>query len=240
MDNFDLLASEAAQSFGLQISPTQLQALQKYADLLAVWNQKFNLTAITDPDEIRLKHFLDSLSCQLVLDKLTPTSLIDVGTGAGFPGLPLKLLHPEMALTLVESVAKKTQFLEQVVQDLGLDGVEILNQRAEETGQDSAHRQKYDWAAARAVAGLPTLAEYLLPLVHVGGYMLAQKGESAPQEVEQARATLETLGGEMDELLEVRLPGIDEKRYLVVVKKVKDTPDKYPRRVGIPAKRPIG
>jgi len=239
MNDFDQLTAEAAEAFSLQLSPNQLQQLETVADSLVEWNRKFNLTAITDPHNVRLKHFLDSLSCHLPLGKHAPDNLIDIGTGAGFPGLPLKLIYPDMALTLVESVAKKTLFLDHIVQELGLDGVQVLNQRAEEVGKDPVHREQYDCAAARAVAGLPTLAEYLLPLVRVGGIVLAQKGGSAPEEAEQASAALETLGGELDELLEVHLPGIDEKRFLIIIKKVKPTPPKYPRRIGIPAKRPL-
>jgi len=240
MQDFNRLTAEACEALHLNITPDQLVALEKYADRLVEWNQKFNLTAITGPEEVRLKHFLDSLSCHLVMEDRPPASLIDVGTGAGFPGLPLKLLYPGMKLTLVESVAKKTTFLEQIVQELGLHDVEILNQRAEEVGQDPDHRQQYQWAAARAVAGLPALAEYLLPLVKVGGWMLAQKGESALQEAEQAKPALEILGGRLENITKVKLPAVDEKRYLIVIQKVAETPSKYPRRVGIPLKRPLG
>lgn len=239
MRNFDQLSAEANKAFSLAITAEQLKMLEKYADTLVIWNHQLNLTAITEPDEVRLKHFLDALSCRLAFDKFQPASLVDVGTGAGFPGLPLKLLAPDLSLTLVESVAKKTQFLEDIVQELGLDDVCILPERAEDVGQNPAHRQQYDCAVARAVAGLPTLAEYLLPLVRIGGVAVAQKGETAPQEIEQAQNAFATLGGELQDLIEVRLPGVEGKRYLVVIKKVGETPAKYPRRPGMPAKRPL-
>ena len=239
MDGFERLKQELTDLAGMTLEERQFDALRIYADLLAEWNQKVNLTAITSPEEIRLKHFLDSLSCLLVMNGTPSARLIDIGTGAGFPGLPLKILQPEMHLTLVESVGKKTNFLSIVVQELGLEQVEIITERAETVGQAPVHRESYDWAVARAVAGLPVLAEYLLPLVRVGGYALAQKGESALEELNAAQTAIETLGGQSREPLPVLLPGVPEKRYLVVIEKVRPTPAIYPRRVGIPAKRPL-
>jgi len=239
MDGFEHLIQELTGLAGVNLQASQFEALQTYADLLAEWNQKVNLTAITAPEDIRRKHFLDSLSCLLVMKGTPAARLIDIGTGAGFPGLPLKILQPEIHLTLVESVAKKTKFLSIVVQELGLEQVEIITDRAETVGQDPAHRESYDWAVARAVAGLPVLAEYLLPLVRVGGSALAQKGESALEELNTAQTAITTLGGQALEPLPVSLPDVPEKRYLVVIDKVRPTPATYPRRVGIPAKRPL-
>ncbi len=240
MDEFERLSQEAANTFGLTLTPAQLHSLGRYADELLAWNQKYNLTSITTAEDIRVKHFLDSLSCRLALQDAPAGRMIDVGTGAGFPGLPLKVLYPHMQLTLVESVAKKTAFLCHIVQDLGLDAVEVVTERAEAIGQQPVHRAQYDWALARAVASLPILLEYLLPLVKVGGRVVAQKGESAPQELEASQAALEILGGDAGELIPVSLPGVKDKRYLVVVEKQRATPQKYPRRVGIPSKRPLG
>ena len=239
MDGFELLQEEFFTLVGQKFEPYQLEAAQRYADLLSEWNQKINLTAITTPEEIRRKHFLDSLSCMLVI-KDTPTHrMIDIGTGAGFPGLPLKILHPEMHLTLVESVAKKTNFLSLIVQELGLKPVEVITERAEIVGQDPAHRERYDWAVARAVAGLTVLVEYLLPLTRVGGFALAQKGDTALEEIKAAQPAIATLGGQVRDPVQVVLPGVPEKRYLVVIEKIHPTPAQYPRRVGIPSKRPL-
>lgn len=239
MEGFKLLPIEAQQYLNLALSAQQVESLTRYADLLAEWNQKINLTAIRSPEEIRVKHFLDSLSCSLAIKDASATKMIDIGTGAGFPGLPLKIIFPEMQLTLVESVTKKTQFLENIVQELSLKDVYIHPTRAEAIAKQIEHRESYDWAVARAVAGLPVLCEYLLPLVKIGGFMLAQKGESAIEELEQAQTAIGILGGKHTETIPVTLPGVEQERYLVIIKKVKPTPEKYPRREGIPAKRPL-
>ncbi|MBN2503005.1 MAG: 16S rRNA (guanine(527)-N(7))-methyltransferase RsmG [Anaerolineales bacterium] len=233
------LIQESQDVLDLKISSAQLEMFQKYHAELVEWNEQMNLTAIRDPEGIRVKHFLDSLSCLQAMRNTPLKRLVDVGTGAGFPGIPIKLLYPEIHLTLVESIAKKTAFLEHIVQVLGLKGVEVLQTRAETLGQDAAHRESYDWAVARAVAPLPVLMEYLLPLVKIGGKMLAQKGESGPAEAHRAEKGLHLLGGHLCDLHKVELPGVAEERYLVVAKKVAATPDKYPRREGIPAKRPL-
>lgn len=240
MEEIDLLRKEAEQFLGISLNDEQMAAFRRYAVELGDWNQRFNLTAIRQPGEVRQKHFLDSLSCALAMAGMPITRAVDVGTGAGFPGLPLKLLYPEMSLTLVESVAKKTRFLSHIVGDLELEGVDVITGRAEKVGQDPAHREGYDWALARAVANLPVLAEYLLPLVRVGGFALAQKGEGAEVEVEEAGQAIGTLGGRVDRLIPVEMPGGGEERWLVVIEKVVPTPKKYPRRTGMPSKRPIG
>lgn len=225
--------------FGVRLSGGQAAALAAFERQLVEWNDRFNLTAIRDAEGIRTKHFLDSLSCALAWKQGPPRRLIDVGTGAGFPGLPLKILYPSIRLTLVESVGKKAGFCRHVVEALGLRAVEVLHARAEQVGQLPAHREAYDQAVARAVAALPVLAEYLLPLVAVGGSMLAQKGQAAPAEVQQAERALKILGGEMRQLIPVTLPGVVEDRYLVLVDKVAATPAAYPRGPGIPARKPL-
>jgi 16S rRNA (guanine527-N7)-methyltransferase len=224
---------------GIQLSARQVAAFQRYEDELLEWNSRMNLTAIRDREGIRTKHFLDSLSCILAFRDRPPERLIDIGTGAGFPGIPLKIIYPRMKLTLVESVGKKLEFCRHIVQTLELEDVTLLQARAEELGQDRAHREKYDWAVARAVANLPVLAEYLLPLVALGGKMLAQKGETAHAEAVAAEKAIRVLGGELQQIIPVLVPGIAEERYLVVVDKVASTPPGYPRRVGLPARRPI-
>ncbi len=235
----DDIVHHAHRLFGINLTQAQCEALRTYERELLAWNRKHNLTAIHRPEEIRTKHFLDSLSCALAFQGTPPHRLADVGTGAGFPGLPLKILYPNIRLTLIESVGKKTAFCEHIVDALHLSGVEVVKGRAEEIGRQSAHRESYDWVVARAVAVLPVLAEYLLPLTRVGGHVLAMKGASAPAEAQTAERALRLLGGELRELIPVTLPGVAEQRYLVVVDKVAATPAQYPRRTGIPRKRPL-
>ena len=232
-------AAQVHRQLGMRLNAAQLAALARYEQELVDWNSRVNLTAIHSSQEIRTKHFLDSLTCLLAFRDIPPERLIDVGTGAGFPGIPLKILYPKMQLTLLESVGKKVDFCHHIVRTLNLTNVEVVQDRAEVLGQSPAHREKYDWAVARAVAILPVLAEYLLPLVRVGGGMLAMKGESGPAEAHAAEHAMRVLGGHLRQLVPVTLPGVVEERYLVVVDKVAATPNSYPRRVGQPAKKPL-
>lgn len=233
------LRHNAQDLFGLQLTPAQIQMLATYERELMVWNEKISLTAIRDEAGIRTKHFLDSLSCVQAWQDKTPQTLVDVGTGAGFPGIVLKILYPRLKLTLVESVGKKANFCRHIVDSLHIDDVNIIQARAETLGQQPRFRESFDWAVARAVAKLPVLSEYLLPLVKVGGVVLAQKGESAPAESHAAQNALRILGGEMRQMIPITLPGVVEERYLVVVDKVGATPPQYPRREGTPAKKPL-
>jgi 16S rRNA (guanine527-N7)-methyltransferase len=239
MINMEKLIREAQQLFGVSLSAKQVTMLATYERKLLEWNAKFNLTAIRDVEGIRSKHFLDSISCVQAWKHNPPVSLIDVGTGAGFPGLVLKIIHPALRLVLVESVGKKANFCRHMVETLGLEHVEVITARAEELGQMPAHREKYDWAVARAVAAMPVLAEYLLPLVRVGGGMLAQKGESGPLEAQSAERALKILGGSLRQLVRVTLPGVADERYLIIVDKTAATPSSYPRRAGVPAQKPL-
>ena len=235
----DKLIREAQQLFGISLSPKQVTMLAAYERELLEWNEKFNLTAIRDVEGIRTKHFLDSFSAVQAWKANPPARLIDVGTGAGLPGIALKILYPSMRLTLVESVGKKANFCLHIVKTLALDNVEVLAVRAEDVGQMPGHREKYDWAVARAVAAMPVLAEYLLPLVKVGGGILAQKGESGPAEAQSAEKALKMLGGRLRQLVKVELPGVADERYLVIVDKTAATPPGYPRRAGVPAQKPL-
>jgi 16S rRNA (guanine527-N7)-methyltransferase len=233
------LVRDAQALFNVHITARQVMSLITYEKELLEWNQKFNLTAIRDTESIRTKHFLDSFSCVLAWKALPPNHLIDVGTGAGFPGLPLKILYPNLKLTLVESVGKKAMFCQHIVSVLGLEHVDVIQVRAEDIGQNPKHREKYDWAIARAVASLNVLSEYLIPLLKIGGTMLAQKGESGPAEAQSAEEAMKLLGGKLRQLTLVNLPGVADDRYLVLVDKVAATPPKYPRKPGIPAKQPL-
>jgi len=230
---------DVAELISVGLTENQIEAFRSYENELLTWNEKFNLTAIREIEQIRSKHFLDSLSCSLAFNGKNPGRLIDVGTGAGFPGIPLKILYPKLHLTLVESIGKKARFCTHIVDLLKFDNVDVIQFRAEELGQDIKFREKYDWAIARAVANLPILVEYLLPLVKIGGSVLAQKGESGPAETHQAVHAVHVLGGRLRQLIPVAIPGVVEERFLVLIDKVAATPKMYPRNTGIPSKKPI-
>jgi 16S rRNA (guanine527-N7)-methyltransferase len=231
-----LLATTAA-TWGLRLDQRQLDQFAIYAAELRRWNERVNLTAITDDYEITVRHFLDSLRCALSWGT-APNSLIDVGAGAGFPGLPLKILRPALRLTLVESVEKKAAFLRHIAAELSLSDVSVVVGRAEIVGRAGAHREQYDVAVARAVAELRVLTEYCLPLCRVGGRFMAPKGAQIASELAYAQKAIDRLGGRIIALEDVDLPGI-ERRTLVVIEKIAPTPPQYPRGVGIPAKRPL-
>ena len=232
----DLLAA-TTHEWGIPLGQRQIDQFATYADELRSWNERVNLTAITDPAEIEARHFLDSLRCALSWGA-PPSSLVDVGAGAGFPGLPLKILRPELRLTLVESIAKKATFLQHIVDALGLTDVTVVVARAEAAGRDAAHRERYDVAVARAVAELRVLAEYCLPLCRVGGRFLAPKGAQIEAEVQAAQPAVERLGGHLLAVEPVAIPGL-EPRSLVVVEKIAASAEQYPRAPGVPAKRPL-
>lgn len=228
------------ESFSIELTPDQVAAFDLFERELLEWNQKISLTAIREPEMIELKHFADSLSCLLAIDPSNPPkSIIDIGTGAGLPGIPLKIIFPEARLTLVESVKKKAAFCQHMVDQLELKDVIVSSARAEEVGQDPLHREKYDLALGRAVAAMPTLVEYLLPLTAVGGMVIMQKSSSAHEEAKASRNAIRLFGGKLREILPVKIPGIEDERYLVVLDKIKATREEFPRRVGIPAKSPV-
>jgi 16S rRNA (guanine527-N7)-methyltransferase len=233
------LVRDAQALFNVHLTGRQVVALITYEQELLDWNQKFNLTAIRDKESIRTKHFLDSFSCVLAWNANPPRRLVDVGTGAGFPGIPIKIIYPSMQLTLVESVGKKAMFCQHIVRLLGLEKVDVVQARVEELGQQPGQRETYDWGVARAVANLNVLSEYLLPLVKVNGMMLAQKGESGPAEAQAAERALKMLGGKLKKVVPVNLPGVADDRYLVLIDKCSATPPKYPRKPGMPAKQPL-
>ena len=248
------LLYERAKELGLVLGARHLAAFDLYYRELSVWNQRFNLTAITSYEDVQCKHFLDSLSCLLAFGgasgrgipdtvplqvKSRPLWCLDVGSGAGFPGLPLKIMLPEIKLTLVEATDKKTRFLQHMVRALQLQNVQILHARAEDVAHMPEHRAEYDITLARAVAHLRVLAEYCLPLCRIGGRMIAPKGEGAVQEAAEATTAFEILGGGDIEVKPVTLSGLRPNSHLVVVHKTRKSPEHLPRRPGIPSKRPL-
>jgi 16S rRNA (guanine527-N7)-methyltransferase len=233
---------------GIPLTRDQLNTFEMYYETLIEWNSRMNLTRITDYEQVQVKHFLDSLSCLLAFPReaIAPAGIkasglcvIDVGSGAGFPGVVLKIALPALRATLVEATGRKADFLRFLVEKLALSDVQVISARAEEMGQDPAHREHYDVALARALADMAVLAELALPLVRVGGRVIAQKGDNPRTEMETARNAIVTLGGQIRELLSVAVPGLEAGRHLAVLDKVASTPAKYPRRPGMPAKRPL-
>jgi len=241
--------TEGARQFGLSLSPAQIRSFQRYSDQLLEWNRRFNLTAVTDPEQVEIRHFLDSLSCLLALATFSdrplsywlaqPLQALDIGTGAGFPGLPLKIVWPSLKLTLLEARRKKVRFLEHIVAELRLTSVTAVHGRAETLAHHPQHREAYDLVFGRAVAELPVLLEYGLPFCRRGGMVVALKGEAASAEAIASEQALAVLGGELRRIVPVEVPGLAETRCIVLVEKVASTPDRYPRRPGVPQKRPL-
>lgn len=234
------LLGQGAAELGVGLSTHQLDSFETYYLELADWNQRVNLTAITGRHQVQVKHFLDSLTVILAVSGRPPSAmrLVDVGTGAGFPGLPLKLAFPEIRLTLVESVGKKARFLEHIVKLLGLSDVEVLTGRAEQLAHRAELRETFDLAVSRGVARMSTLLEYTLPFCCVGGRVaLLKRGIEA--ELAGAARALETLGGRLGQIYPVEVTGLNDGRVVLVVDKAEPTPDQYPRRPGMPAKRPL-
>lgn len=231
-----------ATKLGLKLSPRQLEQFHIYYQELVDWNKRVNLTRITDYEEVQIKHFLDSLTVTLALKQPIGGKglcLIDVGAGAGFPGIPLKILLPAIKLVLLEATAKKTAFLQHLKHKLGLDDVEIVVGRAEDVAHEAQYREKFDIVLSRAVAPLPTLAELTLPFCAVGGSFIAQKKGTIDLEISQAAKAISLLGGNLREVKRVDLEEFTDERWLITIDKVLPTPQPYPRRPGIPAKRPI-
>lgn len=235
---------DGAEALGLSLTPEQQASFQRYYEELVAWNEKFNLTAITDYEQVQIRHFLDSLSCLLAEETRLALGqpdarVIDVGSGAGFPGIPLKIVCPGARLTLLEATGKKVTFLDHVVAELGLQQVVAIKARAEELAPDPAHRGGYDLALVRAVADLPVVVEYGLPFCKLGGWLVAQKGEAGAAEAWRAESAINLLGGELRRVMPVELAGLPEDRSLVIIEKVSPTPEAYPRRPGLPRKRPL-
>jgi len=234
--------ASGARKLGIELTSRQLEQFQIYYHELIEWNQRVNLTAITGYEEVQIKHFLDSLTVILALKQpLGKESfrLIDVGTGAGIPGIPLKIILPDIKLVLLEATAKKADFLHHIKHKLGLDDVEIIVGRAEDVACKAQYREKFELVLSRAVARLPTLVELTLPFCAVGGSFIAQKKGDIDPEISQGGKAISLLGGNLREVKRVDLTEFTDSRWLVVIDKVSPTPQQYPRRPGIPAKRPL-
>lgn len=231
------LLNEGAKTLGISLNDVQLDNFIKYMDLLLEWNENVNLTAITEPREVITKHFLDSLTALSLIPE--GAKLADIGCGAGFPGLPLKIARGDINLTLLDSLAKRINFLDAVISETNLSGVTCVHSRAEDAGQDKAYREKFDVAVSRAVANLTTLSEYCLPFVKVGGVFIALKGPLADEELAAAKKAIRILGGELMPTVEAGVPFTDLNHKIVIIKKVAKCPKEYPRKAGTPSKKPL-
>ena len=238
-----MLLAAGAERLGISLDQRQLLQFQRLADALVEHNQRVNLTSITDPDAIQVRHFLDSLTAALpLLDRLRagePLRLVDVGTGAGFPGLALKIAFPALQVTLVEATGKKTRFLAEVVEQLGMADVAIVTARSEDAARDPAHRERYDWATGRALGSLPAVVELCAPFLGHGGVLVAQRRGDLEAEIKVAARAFRLLNLRPRPSVLITLPGLDDGRGLVVADKVGPTPGEYPRRVGVPARQPL-
>ena len=234
---FDKKMQEKSSELDINFSVEQLEKFYRYMELLIEWNEKMNLTAIIEPNEIILKHFVDSLTIIKYLKNAK--TLVDVGTGAGFPGIPVAIMMPNLEITLVDSLNKRLIFLEEVIKELKLTNVKLVHSRAEEFGQNKMYREKFDIATSRAVANLSTLSEYLIPLVKINGNIISMKAAQAEEEIEQAKNAIKELGGKINKIEEFNLPQSDIGRTIILISKEKQTPNKYPRKAGTPNKEPI-
>jgi len=234
--------AEGAKEYSVHLNEDQLHNFLKYKEILLEWNKKMNLTAIVEDRDVVLKHFIDSLSIMPYIKgffgERNSLELIDVGTGAGFPGIPVKISAPEVNVTLLDSLEKRVKFLGEVIKELGLSGISALHGRAEDYGMKAEYREKFDISVARAVANIPVLLEYCLPFTKVGGMFIAMKGSST-EEIKDSKKALDILGAEIEDIKETVLPFSDIKRNIILIRKLRQTPSKYPRKAGKPAKDPL-
>ncbi len=225
------------EEYNIEINDEQIEKFDLYMKLLLEWNEKINLTAITEKDDIILKHFVDSLTILKYVDE--SDKIIDIGTGAGFPGIPIKIMNEETNITLLDSLNKRINFLNIVINELKLDNIVAIHGRAEELARNKAHREKYDVAVSRAVANLSTLTEYMLPFIKVGGKCICMKGANVKEEIDKAKNAIKKLGGQIEIVDNFYLSENDNERNIVIIKKIKETEPKYPRKAGIPSKEPL-
>ena len=233
------LLEQGLSQLSIQFTDKQIEQLMKYYDLLIEKNKVMNLTAITDLNEVMTKHFLDSVLISNILDMSDFSTLVDVGTGAGFPGIPIKILFPHLKVTLIDSLNKRLKFLDNVISELGLDGIETVHGRAEDLGHNDLYREKYDLCVSRAVANLSTLSEYCIPFIKKDGVFASYKASDSEEEINNSKNAIKILGGSISKICETDLPGTEVKRNIVIIKKDKCTPRKYPRKAGTPSKEPL-
>jgi len=232
------LLKDGAEMLGINISDEVLDAFDQYYKKLITWNESVNLTALTDERDVVIKHFIDSLTVISYLPA-GAKNMIDVGTGAGFPGIPVKMVKEDLSLTLLDSLEKRIRFLNEIITGLSLPGVNAIHARAEDLAHNPGHREKYDVGTARAVASLPVLCEYILPFVKTGGVFIAMKGSDVIKELEESEKAISILGGELDTVKKFLLPYENIERHIILIKKIRQTPSKYPRKSGKPTKSPI-
>lgn len=224
---------------GIKLTENQLEQFLIYFEMLVEWNEVINLTAITEFQDVMKKHFVDSVSLVKAYDVTKKSTVIDIGTGAGFPGLALKIAFPELQVTLLDSLNKRIRFLDAVIEKLSLSGVETIHGRAEDYAKPGKLREQYDLCVSRAVANLSTLSEYCLPFVKKGGMFISYKSEKISEEMAMAQKAISILGGRVKEQIEFNLPESDIYRNLFVIEKISETPNKFPRKAGLPAKEPL-
>lgn len=234
------LLIDGAKELGIELSSRQVEQFIKYKALLQEWNQKMNLTAIVEDKEVITKHFLDCMTINKAIKMGEQKTVIDIGTGAGFPGLVIKIAFPHLKVVLVDALKKRLNFLSAVISELELEQIECIHSRAEDLGKIKEYREKFDICASRAVANLAVLSEYTLPFVRVGGYLIALKGQKIEEEIEQGRRAIQILGGELEEVVYTGVPFTDLDHKIAKIKKVKVTSTKYPRKAGEPTKSPLG
>lgn len=227
------------QELHIELSSFQTDQFLTYYEMLIEKNKVMNLTAITDFDDVLKKHFIDSLSLVKTCDLKGDISLLDIGTGAGFPGIPLKIAFPNLRVTLLDSLNKRVNFLQEVIDGLGLENVETLHGRAEDFAKPNMLREKFDLCVSRAVANLSTLSEYCLPYVKIGGYFISYKSEKVSEEIKEADNSIKVLGGKMERQIGFTLPSSDICRNLIVIRKCNSTPKQYPRKAGTASKKPL-